>query len=217
MGLGIIAKGLTEARALISQTGGRIKDRIALHRQIGVELVKWIDRNFQAEGSEKKWAPLASSTLFGRRQSGRGAKILQNNGILRASVTYQASADKVVVGFPENSVAEYHHFGTRPYIIRPKNAKALMFFMPPMSGLGGAGQLTSFVRRQSGTPKIGIVSAKSIKGAGLRAPKGKGDIQSVMFRMEVHHPGLKARPLLPTPPLAEQLVNQTIQNYLLKL
>jgi len=161
-------------------------------------LGQWIDQNFKAEGLEHRWAPLAQSTLFGRRMGGKGAKILQNNGMLRASHTYRASTDRVVVGFPEGSVAEYHHFGTRPYIIRPKKAGGvLMFFMPL-----GAGGSTSIIRRKAGTPRVGMV---------------KGGKQSVMFRREVHHPGLKARPLLPSLSLADTLVQKIAQNYIERL
>lgn len=213
MRMEIKTKGIPEVVQQIQQTIRSVQDRAKLHDHIGVKISQWIDQNFKAEGLEKKWAPLAASTLFGRRMGGRDAKILQNNGRLRASHTYRATADRVVVGFPERSTAEFHHFGTDPYTIRPKKSGGfLMFFMPP--GGIGKGNNTTLIRRKSGTPKVGMVSASEAKQRGLKVPVGKGGMQSVAFRREVHHPGLKARPLLPTQPLAESLVQKVVQEYL---
>ena len=197
---GIVVNGLPQVVADIQKQVGRLKDRTELHRQIGVDMIKWIDRNFEAQGLEKPWAPLAASTVFGRRQGGGGAKILQNNGILRASHTYRASANNVVVGFPEGGIAEYQHFGTAPYTIRPKNPDGVLAFpFPP-----GLGAPTSIVQRRKGAPKAGTTNKSGSK-------------QSFMFVKEVHHPGLKARPLLPSVPLAEQLANESIQRYMANL
>ena len=197
---GIVISGLSQVIADIQKQVARLKDRTELHRQIGVDMVKWIDRNFEAQGLEKPWAPLAASTVFGRRQGGGGAKILQNNGQLRASHTYRPSADRVVVGFPEGSIAEYQHFGTAPYTIRPKNPDGVLAFpFPP-----GLSAPTSIIKRRKGSPKVGAINKSGSK-------------QSFLFVKEVHHPGLKARPLLPTVPLAEQLVGETIQRYIANL
>ena len=197
---GIMVTGLSQIVSDIQKQVGRLKDRIELHRQIGVDMIKWIDRNFEAQGLEKPWAPLAASTVFGRRQGGGGAKILQNIGTLRASHTYRPSANNVVVGFPEGSIAEYQHFGTAPYTIRPKNPDGVLAFpFPP-----GLGAKTSIVQRRKGAPKVGTTNKS-------------GNRQSFLFVKEVHHPGLKARPLLPLVPLAEQLANESIQRYMANL
>lgn len=209
----IKAKGIPEVAQQMRQAIRGVQDRTKLHTHIGIKIGQWIDQNFKAEGLEKKWAPLAKSTLFGRRMAGRDAKILQNNGMLRASHTYRATADRVIVGFPEKSTAEFHHFGTNPYTIRPKKPDGfLMFFMPP--GGIGKGNNTTLIRRKGGTPKVGMVSASEARQRGLKKPAGRGGMQSVAFRKEVHHPGLKARPLLPTQPLAESLVQKVVQEYL---
>jgi phage gpG-like protein len=199
---GIQVKGLDAVTRQIRHAINGVKKRVTLYRRIGTALVAWIDRNFMDEGTEQRWEPLAAGTLFARRKGGVGAKILQNNGLLRASHTYEASAGKVVVGFPNNRIAEYHHWGTPgPYEIRPRNAKALMFFAPP--GTGGAGR-TTIIKRKKGAPKVGLANKSGSK-------------QSVIFATHVMHPGLKARPLLPSVPLAETLVAEVINEYVEEL
>ena len=197
---GIVVNGLPQVVADIQKQVGELKNRTKLHRQIGIDIIKWINRNFESQGLEKPWEPLAASTLFGRRKGGEGAKILQNKGTLRASHTYRASTSNVIVGFPEGGIAEYHHFGTSPYTIKPKSPDGVLAFpFPP-----GLGAPTTIVKRRKGAPKVGIINKSGSK-------------QSFMFVKEVHHPGLKARPLLPSVPLAEQLANESIQRYMANL
>lgn len=184
-----------------------------LHDRIGVRMMRWIAQNFREEGSERKWPKLRSSTIFGRRKF--SSKPLHNTGRLQQDASYRATQGHVVVGWPTESVARYHHFGTSgPYEIRPRTAKALRFFAAPMSMLGTGQVRTSLQRRGKGTPQVGVVSAKFAKAAGLKIPKGRGNLQSVAFAKFVRHPGLPVRQLLPSVPLAKTLAKEVIENIL---
>jgi phage gpG-like protein len=216
MSIEIRVQGLQEAEKYIKQVLSSVKDRTRMMRQIGTAVNKWIDTNFAAEGIEQHWHRLATSTVFARTQ-GRGggsAKILQDNGLLRASHSFVATADRVVVGFPEGSTAAYHHFGTNPYVIRPRSANVLAFpfpmWMNPGRRVGGANVI---VRRRAGTSRGGIVSAKRAKQLGHTVPNGKGDIQAMLMTRKVNHPGLAARKLLPSIALAEQIAQQAASEY----
>lgn len=93
----------------------RMSDNRKLHSRIGINILKWIDRNFREEGIEKRWPPLSPTTIKLRRQGPlkiqreqRGGdirntvtsrfKILQDTGNLRRSFTSVPSNNKVIVG-----------------------------------------------------------------------------------------------------------------------
>lgn len=121
---------------------------ISLYRLVGQRLLKWVNDNFQAEGLEKKWPALSPNTIAARRAGkikkgqgavkyrGRmvvgsagalsGAKALQDTGRLKQSFYSQAYDDMVRVG-TQSVIAEYHHFGTKSFTIRPNAAKFLYF------------------------------------------------------------------------------------------
>lgn len=217
MSIQIRVQGLQEADKYIKQVMASVKDRTKMMRKIGTVVDKWIDTNFAAEGAEHRWPRLAASTVFARTK-GRGvggAGILKDRGILRASHSFNATADKVVVGFPQGSTAEYHHFGTNPYTIRPHNASGVLAFpfpmwMNPGQRVGGANVI---VRRRAGSPNRGVVTQKRARQLGYTIPKGKGKVQAMMVTRKVNHPGLVARKLLPSIPLAEQIVHDTARDY----
>jgi phage gpG-like protein len=199
--------------AQLSKMKAILVQKRTLYDRIGIQIIRWISKNFEQEGIEKKWTPLRSSTLFGRR-AGSG-KVLQNTGRLKQEASYKASESQVIVGWPTESIARYHHFGTKgPYEIRPRNKRALRFFAPPMSMISGGGTRTTLQRRGKGTPNVAGVSAASARLGGLNIPKGKGGIQSVAFAQVVRHPGLPVRALLPSQPLAKQLAQAVIDDAL---
>ena len=115
---------------------------------IGKRVLKWVNQNFKDSGTENRWAPLSPNTIANRR-AGKitqsqgavrfrgsdvvgtaiglsGARPLMNDGILMKSYIDEVSADSVSVG-TVNKIAKIHQEGTGPYIIRPKNAKRLVF------------------------------------------------------------------------------------------
>ena len=82
-------------------------------KAIGMRQLRWINQNFEGEGSlAGGWKPLAASTIARRRKGSR--RILQDTGRLRASFDMfgmRVTSETVTVG-SVNTVAEYHEHGT---------------------------------------------------------------------------------------------------------
>ncbi len=91
---------------------------------IGDRHLSWIDENFRKAGAERKWPPLSPNTVAGRR--GGSSQPLRDTGRLAASFVKKVSGDRVDVG-TEDKRALWHHEGTAPFTIRPKNKKVLRF------------------------------------------------------------------------------------------
>lgn len=87
----------------------------------GEDQLKWVLKNFEAEGLEGKWAPLKPETIA-RRKKGRGAggqKILQDQRDLFKSFNrgneghvYRRDAHEIEVGSSLNYAAT-HHYGDK--------------------------------------------------------------------------------------------------------
>lgn len=198
--LSVKLKGLDQMQQLIRNYLAETGNKQKLHDRIGITIIGWIDKNFKAQGLEKPWKPLRPSTEFAKRQAGVGAKALEG---LRRWVSHRATEKNVVIGFPPDSPAKYHHYGTKgPYEIRPKNKKALRFLMPPFSSIATGKMRTVLSPRPEGMPKVGMV---------------KGNKQSWLFTQKVIHPGLPARPLLPSIQKAEELAKAVIEDALLHM
>ena len=88
-----------KVKALLKKAGNKTKNlRIPLKR-CGILMLGSIDKNFRAEGRPKRWAPLSPMTIAMRRKKGRGAKILQDTGMGKGSMTYEVVSDqKVQIG-----------------------------------------------------------------------------------------------------------------------
>ena len=88
--------------------------------------------NFKNEGRPYKWKSLSPNTIAGRRKKSK--RILQDTGRLRMSSIARSaqgnitklSRDALKMG-TRLKIAPYHQYGTKPYTIVPKNAKALSF------------------------------------------------------------------------------------------
>ncbi len=179
-------KALRDTIQRITQAAG---DRTELHRRFGIQLLNWIDRNFRQEGAltGRPWAKLSPNTIAGRRKG--SSRILQDTGGLKSSFTERHDANGVRVGTAKE-ISLYHQFGTRPYEIRPKNAKALAF---TMAGGGRA-----------------VKAAFSSINTKRTFRKG----QKLTFAKFVNHPGLVARPMLPTEEQVVPILITTARNYL---
>ena len=92
----IVADTLAATRALagIQQ---RLGDKGRLLRSAGLLLLRSIDRNFQAGGRPKKWAPRSPGYGLRMRKVGK-EKTLIVSGNLMNSITSQVEGDKLVVG-----------------------------------------------------------------------------------------------------------------------
>ena len=80
----------------MSRSITRFSDGKKLHSRIGINLLKWIDKNFREDGTEKRWPPLSSTTIKLRRRG--SSKPLQDKGLLRRSFLANPSDDQVAVG-----------------------------------------------------------------------------------------------------------------------
>ena len=164
--------------AKLKDAGARVNEQQLL-LAIGQRQLRWINDNFKAGGIEKRWKPLASSTVYSRR---KGSNVpLQDRGTMRQSFNVKLGRGSVKVGSQLYYTA-YHEDGTGKYIIRPKEKKALAFASP--------------------------------KGS---STKGKGkNRKAYVFTKIVHHPGVPARPMLPSLELARRMAVETANNIVSK-
>lgn len=192
-------------------------DMLPLFQAIGMELMKEIGKNFDAEGVWRKWAPMRPGTKLGRRQ-GTSSKLLQATGKIRASFRMEAMKSYVRVGSP-SMIARLHHEGRKgPWTIAPRHAKALAF---PFEG--GA----SLKQRYAGP--LAMMRGKNIQV--VRKGKPGQWIKVVKFQtyayhkrskafmsnvpmavvLKVRHPGYPARPLLPPDDVARRIAVQVAE------
>lgn len=189
-GVGIEVKGRRLLSLKIQRAVNRIGRFEELHRRIGVESLAWIGRNFRASGLERPWKPLRPSTLLARRVGRRAgtAKPLLNTGGLAGSFSFRATAAEVRTGSPMD-LAKWHHGGTGPYEIRPRTKKALAFVSP-----FGAVKRPGVTRRLLGRERGREFTSFRMAG---RSKKAFGQLPFLVVK-SVKHPGLPARPLLPS-------------------
>lgn len=106
-----------------------LKNTAPLHKSLGIEVVKWIKRNYALSGGllkGDKWPPLAKSTIASRRR-GSSKPLLDTGQILRDPWFYGYSARRTEVGHNKPDLMKIHDEGTGPYTIKPKKRKALRF------------------------------------------------------------------------------------------
>lgn len=159
---------------------------------VGARHLKWIADQFRLEGraigSEAMggWAKLSRNTMAARR--GRVARILQDTGRLRQSFAVDTAPirGEVFVGTSDQRAPWLHH-GTRPYTIRPKRAGGVLAF-------------------------TGNVAATRVSGVRIIADVKRG----LIFTREVQHPGLPARPMLPTASHARDLAVAVVDAFFVR-
>ena len=85
---------------LLRDLAARSQDLTPAMIDIGEESLLAIDEGFEQEVDPNgiPWKPVSASTLEWKRQNNLILKTLQASGRLRASITYQAEKDRVVVG-----------------------------------------------------------------------------------------------------------------------
>lgn len=112
--------GATSVTRRMQKRKANIQNMRGAHLAAIIALRKWVDENFQAEGSKHsdfnlKWKPLSPVTIRRRREGNKkslGTKILQDTGRLKTSFKYSATS---VQGTLENQVkySVTHEEGTR--------------------------------------------------------------------------------------------------------
>lgn len=93
-------------------------------KALGLRYLEWIGDSFRQEGAERPWQPLKPATKK-RRRGGKGGRILQDTGALRASFIlgrggniFKHDALKVTVG-TQTKYAVYHE-SDKPRKILPQ-------------------------------------------------------------------------------------------------
>lgn len=116
--------------------------RVSLHRlanDVGEEGLRDINQHFRDErGPEGAWAPrarpwepakarAADPRKHGRppRDTSRLNKLLQQTTLLRRGIAYRLIGGLKMAWGTNRDYAAVHQFGSKPYVIRPKHARAL--------------------------------------------------------------------------------------------
>ncbi len=101
----------------LDRLGDRLLDVRTPLKESGIQMLRSIDNNFKVGGRPNKWRPLAQSTINARRKGkGKGGpQILQDNGILKGSITTRTRKDFVAIGtsIPYAPVHNFGHVFTR--------------------------------------------------------------------------------------------------------
>lgn len=184
--------GLAKFRSLLDRVAKGMGARSQLHQRYGIQAMNWVQRNFRSEGSLSgaPWKKLSPNTIIGRRQRGKGAKILRDTGQLANSFTMTFDANEAAVGTDKKYAPFHEHGGTRSYAIRPKRGKSLAF---------------------------AHVAGRPLKKAMMISERKHAKGTPIMFSKGVIHPPLPKRKMLPTAAnIMPQLVRTTI-NFLNEL
>ena len=84
----------------LQRLSNALTDMTPAMRAIGEQVASKIDQTFvnQADPYGNPWAALSAVTLSRRRQGGAGAKILQDTGHLKNSITSNPGRQEVTIG-----------------------------------------------------------------------------------------------------------------------
>jgi phage gpG-like protein len=107
-------------QAVFARAIAKLGDLTPMLSDVGEMLTREIDQQFRTETSletGQKWAPLAASTLKQKQKQKKILKIWQRTGVTRATLVYQASSTKLVVGV-NTYYAKFVNFGTRRMVAR---------------------------------------------------------------------------------------------------
>ena len=121
-----------DLKRLLKEMEIRGKNLTPLFKKYAILMTRSFNDNFRQEGRPRKWKALSKNTIAGRRK--KSSRILQDKGFLRQSTLSRSgpgnirkfTRDSLVMG-TRNKVAPFHQFGTKPYVIVPRNKKALSF------------------------------------------------------------------------------------------
>lgn len=157
---------------------------------VAARLMSYVDESFRTRG-RGRWQRLSWSTLALRKRG--GDEPLQDTGMYKQSFTQETdNATFIEVGTNLKTssgvpLGKIHEQGTDPYIIRLKNAKVLAAALG--GGAHGAGEHGS----------VGLL-------------RSRRETRWFFFGKEAHHPGIPARPVLPTSEQeAEAVLRPTIE------
>ena len=187
-----VSVDISKAAAMLNAVSIAMKPKTYL-KQVGQDLLKWVNDNFKGQGIETKWAPLSPNTLAARRMMGRGGQILMDSRDMSKSFTSVVDESSVAVG-TQDQKALWHEKGTSPYFI-PVGAKGFLAFKTARLQSTGLGPYRGKARSKGEILKRGWTYTR------------KG----------VNHPGLAARPMLPSESKGRDLAMKTLDAYINKI
>ena len=114
------------AQDLLGRLQEKLGDLKPALQDIGEYLIIAHNQRFkdQVAPDGTPWAPLSPS--YQRNKTKNKNRILVFNGYLENSYRYQVGNNELDFGTNDPNAA-HHHFGTKPYTIKPKTKKALAF------------------------------------------------------------------------------------------
>lgn len=192
-GLAVELRGLRLLSLKLQRAANRIGNFGELHRRVGIKMLAWIHQNFRVSGLERPWKPLAPNTILARRLGGGrgGPRPLRNTGGLEGSFSYTATETAAIAGAP-GDLPLWHHRGVRPFgPIRPRTKKALAFV-----AVGGRVKSAGTTRRLLGAERTQR-KFTDFRLAG-RSKRDFGRLPFVVVKQVTRHPGIPARPLVPS-------------------
>lgn len=220
--MGIAIRGDGGVRSALLGVQDVLGRKEPLLKVLGLRVLREIDETFKAQG-KPPWQPLKPSTIAAKRQ-GRGKGGPQALSGLRNSFDLRVTPNQAVV-FSDRPEAVFHEFGTKgPYEIKPKAAKALALpFLPGRdagkgsAGSGKAGRLSlAGLARSTRINARGTVqvAAGATGRFAKRVGKAAVPFTNVAFYKKVIHPGLPARPMLPTIQRASEILTEEARKFL---
>jgi phage virion morphogenesis protein len=104
----------SEIQEQLNILASRLQNLDPVYKNIGEYMVLSIldryDKEIDSQG--KPWAPLTAATIKQKQRKGKIQKILQQDGNLRLTIIYQASASQVEIG-TNRIYGAIHQFGGR--------------------------------------------------------------------------------------------------------
>jgi len=181
-----ITVDIDEAKKMLAKVGRRMDTRV-VGKLIGMGLVEWVDNQFRTEGRQggKPWKELKPNTIYTRRKG--SSRVLQDTGRLKQSFT----------GPPNPQLKGSGDRLTITVGSSDKKAEWHEEGTKPYT-------ITPRNRKFLTIPDPG--GPVKFKEGALKGKRG-------WFSRGVRHPGLPARPMLPTKRQASQVGIRTLNAY----
>ena len=173
--------------------------------RLGALALKEFDKNFRAQGRPTKWKDLHPKTLYRRKKSGRGGKILRDEGHLQMSLSqgkpgnvYRLEPRSLTIG-SNVKYAAIHQFGGTVKL-RPRSDMAPRTFARVGNRL--------LFRGKDGKVRVG----SKLDGTPIR--KKFAAAASVRMTFKERTIRIPARPYLVVPPEALNLFQRAVQQWI---
>ena len=156
IGFTIKVENAKDVMGKMRRLGKDLKPSQILHA-IGFRHLKWVSDNLRLAGIDKKHTVMAPNTIAANpTRSSRRHFSSRFRSVLNQSFTSKVRGNFVVVG-TMHQFAAFHHFGTKPTIITPRNAKFLTF-----KTVGGIRRAKSV--KHPGVPSRPLIPTKIVGG-----------------------------------------------------